>query len=92
MLEPEANVGVNSSARNVVDLFKALPALADNVLGRRVRDDDRDKVAIGLALCRERLSKGEGDGIWKGSILPGRTFLLGRLGFRRGIGDESATG
>jgi hypothetical protein len=69
-------IGVDSGARNVVDLFKALPALTDNVLGRRVRYDDCDEVAVGLALRRERLSKGEGDGIWKGSSLPGRTFLL----------------
>jgi len=75
------SIGIDSSARYVVDLFKALPALTDNVLSRRIRNNDRDEVAIGLALHRERLSKGEGDGIWKGSSLPGRAFLLGRLGF-----------
>jgi len=84
-------IGVDSSTRYVVDLFKTLPALTDSVLGRSIRDNDRDEVAVGFSLRRERLSEGEGDGIWKGSSLLGRAFLLGRLGFRRGVGGVSST-
>jgi hypothetical protein len=81
-------VGVDSSTRYVVDLFKTLPALTDSVLGRSIRNNDRDEVAVGFSLHRERLSEGEGDGIWKVSSLLGRAFLLG---FRRGIGGVSST-
>ena len=48
-------------------------------------------MAIGFSLHRERLSKVEGDGIGKVSGLLGSTFLLGRLGFRRGRGSLGLT-
>jgi hypothetical protein len=56
------SVGVDSSTRDIVDLLETLPALTDNVLGRSIRNNDRDEVAVSLALRRERLSEREGDG------------------------------
>ena len=38
--------GVDSSTRNIMDLFKTLPTLTDNVLGRSIRNNDRDEVAV----------------------------------------------
>ena len=74
-----------------MDLFKTLPALTNNMLGQSIRNNDRDEVAVSFSLHRECLSKTEGDRIWKVSSLPGRAFLLGRLGFRRGSGSFSSS-
>jgi hypothetical protein len=73
-------VGVDSSAGDVVDLLETLPALTDGMHSRSIRNDNHDKVAVGLALLSERLSEGEGDGIGRYSSLCGRMFLLGPLG------------
>ncbi|KAF8810676.1 hypothetical protein BYT27DRAFT_7209243 [Phlegmacium glaucopus] len=59
------------SAKVDVVEFKALTTLTDNVPGGRVRNDHCDEVVIGLALDRERLSKGEGDGGVRDSTLSG---------------------
>jgi hypothetical protein len=80
------SVGVDSSARDIVDLFKALATLTDYVHSGVVRNHHRYEMTIGFTLRREGLSKGEGDGGRRDSALLGRTFLLSRLGVRRGRG------
>jgi len=86
------SIGVDSSTRNIVDLLKALATLTDYMHGGVVRDNHRYEMTIGFTLRREGLSEGEGDGGRRDSALLGRTFLLGRLGVRRGRGlDVSLT-
>jgi hypothetical protein len=49
------SVGRDPSARNVMDLLKALPPLPDNVAGRCVGDGNGHEVSVGFALLRECL-------------------------------------
>jgi hypothetical protein len=74
-------VGGDSSAGNVVDLFKAFPPLPDNVRGRCIRDGHGNEVTVGFTLLREGLSEVEGEGIRRDRFLLGRFFFLSRLGF-----------
>src|SRR5438445_13383502 len=71
------SIGRDSGARNVVDLFKALPPLSDNVGGGRIWDGHSHEVTVRFTLLRERLCKVEGEGIRRDSTLLGRFFLLG---------------
>jgi len=76
----DQGVGRDPGARNVVDLFKALPPLPDNVCSRRIGNGHSHEVTVRFTLLREDLCKVEGEGIQRYSVLLGRFVLLGWRG------------
>ena len=84
------HVSQDLSARNVMELFKPLAPLPDNVGHSCIRNGYGYEVMVRLSLLREGLCEVEGEAFRRYKGLLGRAFLLGRLGFRRGRGSLGA--
>jgi len=80
----DQRIGRDPGARDVVDLFKALPSLPNNMCSRRIGNGHSHKVTVRFTLLREGLCEVEGEGVQRYSLLLGRFFLLGRRGLRGG--------
>jgi len=74
------------SARDVVELFKPLAPLPDNVGHSRIWNGYGHEVMVRLSLLREGLCEVEGEAFRRYRGLLDRAFLLGQLGFQRGRG------
>jgi len=73
-----------------VELLEPLASLPDDVGRSRIRNGYGHEVTVGLSLLREGLCEVEGEAFRRYRGLLVRTFLLGRLGLRRGRGGLSA--
>jgi len=80
----DQSIGRDPGARDVVDLFKALPPLPNNVCSRHIGNGHSHEVTVRFTLLREGLCEVEGEGVRRYSVLLGRFVLLGWQGLRRG--------